>query len=53
MNAEFQIERQRLMGLGCLEFKTIASKVGQKYRSVIPWQGSKLESGAVLEVWNG
>lgn len=35
MNQELQIERQRLMDLGCVEFKTIASKVGQKYRSVI------------------
>jgi hypothetical protein len=50
MNQELQIERQRLMDLGCVEFKTIASKAGQKYRSVIPWQASKLESGTVLKV---
>lgn len=50
MNTELQIERQRLMDLGCAEFKSIASKIGQKYRSVIPWQCSKLESGTVLEV---
>lgn len=50
MNQELQIERQRLMALGCVEFKSIATKVGQRYRRVIPWQGSKIESGTVLEV---
>lgn len=50
MNQELQIERQRLMDLGCVHFKTIASKVGQKYRTVRPWQGSEIESGPVLEV---
>jgi hypothetical protein len=50
MNQELQIERQRLMDLGCVEFKTIASKVGQRYRNVRPWQGSKIESAPVLEV---
>ena len=50
MSQELRTERQRLMDLGCVEFKTIASKIGQKYRNVRPWQGSKIESAPVLEV---
>ena len=50
MSQELQIERQRLMDLGCIEFKSIASKVGQKFRNVCPWQDSKIESAPVLEV---
>ena len=50
MSQELQIERQRLIDLGCVEFNSIASKVGQKYRSVRPWQASALEQGAVLQV---
>jgi hypothetical protein len=50
MSQELQAERQRLIDLGCVEFKTIASKVGQKYRNVCAWQASKVESSPVLEV---
>jgi hypothetical protein len=50
MSQELQAERQRLIDLGCVEFKTIAAKVGQKYRNVRAWQASKVESSPVLEV---
>lgn len=46
---ELEKERQRLQELGCIEFKTIANKVGQRFRTVRVWS-EKIDSSPVIQV---
>jgi hypothetical protein len=46
---ELEKEKQRLKELGCIEFKAIASKVGQRFRAVRAWS-EKIDSSPVIQV---
>jgi hypothetical protein len=46
-----ETERQRLKDLGCVEFKTIADKIGQRFIIYREWCPN--QSNIVLEVSNG
>jgi hypothetical protein len=47
--AKLAKERQRLKKLGCIEFKAIANKIGQKFRTVRAWS-EKIDSSPVIQV---